>query len=97
MSLRCQRRTEPRPWLTIKHKKFGEDRTYSSEDMIAHKHAHTHTERETDRHAHHNTPLPIGDGVKKTSRNRARLHVDDHLSIERALHIDREASEQHGG
>jgi len=36
------------------HKKFGEDRTCSSEDMIAGRQTRAHT----DRHAHHNTPLP---------------------------------------
>jgi len=35
-------------------KNFGEDRTCSSEDMIADRQTHT----ETDEHAHHNTPLP---------------------------------------
>jgi len=33
------------------HTKFSEDRTCSSEDMIADKHTHT------DRQTHHNTPL----------------------------------------
>jgi len=36
------------------HKNLGEDRTYSSEDMIADRQTNTHTD--TDRHAHHNTP-----------------------------------------
>jgi len=34
------------------HKSFGEDRTCSSEEMIADRQTH----RQTDRHAHHNTP-----------------------------------------
>jgi len=34
------------------HKKFGEDRTCTSEDMIADRQTHT------DRHTHHNTLLP---------------------------------------
>jgi len=38
--------------------KIGEDRTCSSEDMIADRQTHTHTDRQTDMHAHHNTPLP---------------------------------------
>ena len=38
------------------HKKFGEDGTCSSEDMIVDRQTYTH--RQTDRHAHHNTPLP---------------------------------------
>jgi len=36
------------------HKKFGEDRTCSSKDMIVDRQTHT----QTDRHVHHNTPLP---------------------------------------
>ena len=42
--------------------KIGEDRTCSSENMIADKHTQRDTQTETDgqteRHAHHNTPLP---------------------------------------
>jgi len=47
--LRRQTKSEPRPQLTCT-KKFGEDRTYSSEYMIAviH-HTHRHTDRQTDR------------------------------------------------
>jgi len=40
------------------HNKFDEDRTCSSEDMIADRHRHRH--RHIDKHAHHNTPLPYG-------------------------------------
>jgi len=38
------------------HKKFGEDRTCSSEDMIADRQTHTHTHTPT--HAHHYISLP---------------------------------------
>jgi len=50
------------------HKKIGEDRTCSSEDMIVdRKNIHTHT----DRHAHHNTPLPNkNNDAVKTHRSR---------------------------
>jgi len=50
-SLRHQRRTEPRPYVTCIEN--WSRSTCSSEDMIADKQTHT----ETDRHAHHNTPL----------------------------------------
>ena len=45
-----------------KHKKFGEDRMYSSEDMIADRHTHTHT------HTYTHTLItilcsPIGSGL----------------------------------
>jgi len=43
------------------HKKFGEDRTCSSEDMIVgrqtDRHARTHEHTHTHTHAYHNTPL----------------------------------------
>jgi len=41
------------------HQKFGEDRTCSSEDMIADRqtHRHTQTHTHTYRHPHHNAPL----------------------------------------
>jgi len=58
VSLYRQRRTEPQV-MGNKHKKFGEDRMYSSEDMIADRHTHTHTN--THIHTHtldHNTLLP---------------------------------------
>jgi len=42
VSLRHQRRTEPRPLVTHR-KKIGEDRTCNSENMIADKHTHTQT------------------------------------------------------
>jgi len=38
------------------HKKIGEDRTCSSEDMIVDRKTYTHIQ--TDRRAHHNTLLP---------------------------------------
>ena len=41
VSLRRQRRTEPRPWITCT--KIGEARTCSSEDVIADRHTHTDT------------------------------------------------------
>ena len=58
-SLSWQRRAEPRrPQVTWR--KIVEDRTCSSEDMIAGRQArartHTHTHTQTDKHAHHNTP-----------------------------------------
>ena len=42
---------------------FGEDRTCSSDDMIADR--QTQTDRQTDRHACHNTPLPYSGVVLK--------------------------------
>jgi len=48
------------------HKKFGEDRTYSSKDMIADRqtHTHTHTHTQTDRQTLITIPgFPIGGGV----------------------------------
>ena len=53
------------------HKKFGEDRTSSSEDvMIADRQTHT-----TDRHSHHDTPLPYW-GRSKTVPNK-HFHYHD--------------------
>jgi len=49
------------------HEQFGEDRTCSSEDVIA-----TDKHRQADRHAHHNTPLPY----RLRSNNRAREWFD---------------------
>jgi len=46
VSLRHQRKTEPRLYPTELHKK-GEDRTCSSEYMITDKHTHTHTQTDT--------------------------------------------------
>jgi len=48
---------------------FGEDRTCSSEDIIADRQIHT----ETDIHAHHNTSLPYRGG-SKTSVNFVPFH-----------------------
>ena len=52
--------------IASRHKKFGEIRTCSSEDMIADRQTKTerHTYRQTDRHAHHDTPLPCRGRVK---------------------------------
>ena len=49
ISLRSHCMTESRPYLTCT--KIGEDRTCSSEDMIADRQTHTqtHTDRQTDR------------------------------------------------
>jgi len=41
-----------------KHKKFGEDRTCSSEDVITDRHIHTQTHQFRHTHAHYNTLLP---------------------------------------
>jgi len=60
----CRQRSEPRPWVTCT--KIGEDRTSSSEDMIADRQTHSHTQ--TDRHAHHNTPLPCRGRSNETPR-----------------------------
>ena len=53
-------------------KKFGEGRTYSSEDMVANRLTHTHTHARTHAHAHAHTDtlittlrFPVGDGVTK--------------------------------
>jgi len=49
-------------------KNFGEDRTCSSEDMIA--------DRQTHRHAHHNTPLRHrGGGGRSNKRDCMSVHV----------------------
>jgi len=61
VSLRRQRRTDRATAIGNTHKKTGEDRTCSSEDMIVD--GQTHTQRQTDRHAHHNTRSNIGGGV----------------------------------
>jgi len=42
ISIRRQRRTEPLPWIT-RIKKIGDDRTFSSEDIIADRHRQTDT------------------------------------------------------
>ena len=52
ISLRRQRRTEPRPYVTWT-KIFGEDRTCNCKGMMAHRQTH----RQTDRHAYRSTPL----------------------------------------
>ena len=44
ISLRRQKRTEPRPWDGYMHKKFGEDRTRGTEDTFADRQTHTHTD-----------------------------------------------------
>ena len=51
LSLRRRKRTEPRPYVGSMDKTFGEDRTCSSENMIAGRqtHTHRHTYRQTDR------------------------------------------------
>jgi len=53
-------RTGPSHGLGNMDKKFGENRTYSSWDVIADRQTHTHreTDRQTEQHAHHNTMLP---------------------------------------
>jgi len=51
------------------HEKFGEDRTCSSEDMIAGR------KKQTDRHAHHNTPLSYRGGVTTAVRSFGLLKV----------------------
>jgi len=48
---------------------FGEDRTCTSEDMIADTRTHTH------RHAHYNTPLPYQDGVIIISWKKATVET----------------------
>ena len=54
VSLRRQRRTEPRPWITC-WVIGASDRVCSAEDIIF---ADRQTHRHTDKQAHHNTPLP---------------------------------------
>ena len=51
------------------HKKFGEDGTCSSDDMITDRQTGTHRDRHTHthRHAHHNVPFPYRGGVKMHS------------------------------
>ena len=69
LSLRRQRRTEPRPYVTCR-KKIGEDRTCNAGDMIADRHTH----RQTHRHAQHNTPLPYR-GRRNDSRRTTYLKI----------------------
>ena len=66
------------------HKNFGEDRTCSSEDMIAdtQTHTNTHTDRQTDRHTHHNTPLPYrgqSDEDAYLLQHKVNLFVNDNV------------------
>ena len=64
----------PRPTPGNMHK-IGEDRTSSSEDMIAdiQTHIHRSTHTHTDRHAHHNTPLRYRAGRNKKTVPRCRV------------------------
>jgi len=59
-----------------KHKKFGEDRTCSSGDMIVDKQTHTHTPQQTDRHAHRNTLCSLSG---RSNKLRTCTAVQEHL------------------
>jgi len=61
VSLRHQRRTEPRPNITCA--KNGEDRTYRSEDMIADRQTHTDTRDGTG--SHFVTQRPSDPGIQR--------------------------------
>ena len=62
VSLRRQRRTEPRPQVTGA-KKIGEDRTCSSEDMVTDRQTHTPKDRQTHSSQYSAVCSPIGGGV----------------------------------
>ena len=55
VSLRRHRRTETTTAIGITHKKFGEHRKCSSEDMIPGRQTHRHRQTDRQTHAHHNT------------------------------------------
>ena len=75
VSLRCQRRTEPRSYVTRAKIVVQIGRVVPKISSQTNKHTDsvTGTERETDRHAHHNTPLPYRGGV---NTNTIRVAVD---------------------